>query len=78
MHPDVRKLYDERRMFSFTGKPGTGIALDGFAELVSIVVVLALLFTLYACSSTCSNKLHSNICSNESMFEHFFNTLSIS
>lgn len=35
LNPNVRNLFNLSRVFSFTGKEGTGIALDGLNELVS-------------------------------------------
>ena len=34
MHPAIRAIYDQYRVFSFTGNEGTGIPADGVNELV--------------------------------------------
>ncbi len=34
LHQDVKDIYDQYRVFSFTGEEGTGIPWDGFMELV--------------------------------------------
>jgi hypothetical protein len=38
LHPDVRAVFNQHCMFSFKGEEGTGIAADGFIELVSMYV----------------------------------------
>ena len=39
MHPDVKKLYDEYRVMSFSGDEGTGIAWDCYMEMVYCVCI---------------------------------------
>lgn len=36
LHPDVRELYNNNRVISFSGDPGTGVPFDGICELVYI------------------------------------------
>lgn len=36
INPDIRKIYNQFRVFSFSGKPGTGVAIDLLNELVCV------------------------------------------
>ena len=37
LSPEVKAIYDDYRVFSFTGDEGTGIPADGCCELVNIM-----------------------------------------
>jgi hypothetical protein len=34
LNPAVKRVYDENRVLSFSGNPGTGIAMDGVCMMV--------------------------------------------
>jgi hypothetical protein len=44
LHPDVLDVYYQHRVISFSGDPGTGIAIDGVNELVSTLDSLCIMF----------------------------------
>ena len=41
LNPEVKKVYDQYRVFSFSGDEGTGIPWDGVVELVCIQYTIA-------------------------------------
>jgi hypothetical protein len=40
LNPVVKNIYNQNRVLSFTGKPGTGIPLDGVVELVCLCFII--------------------------------------